>query len=458
MTRVPAGSQKQIDAAAADDASPADSHVGAWAEEIVRTDTAGHAYVRLSRDGRSILLQLSAPGSQPRVLARTDVADLSYTELRGVSEREAARLTRAYAATLRTGRSPAARHLAEAMTGGSPIAAEAAAAETAPVPASVELHRFALCASGHSAVRGVFSPAEIAALDREAERALAAVGEFVKAGRDLAYTFYDRDTYLGTRCLYCWGDACLQLADCDLIHAISDAVIGPHKLFDMSVHAALPAVRFGPERTAAWHRDIDVFADSPINVRYLWFFIYLDDFTAENGAPWIVPGSQRIPIDRIPDERLGADRFLTRTQLLGEAGDVIVINPSALHTVGYNVTERPRRMINVGICHAEVRPLLDHWAIGGPAIHQRATPRLREMLGEQTDWRLDTTWSLLPEGWQTAERGHASGDPATRVFPREQQGFQRSHRMGEDARGGAPQGGASEKEHGTESRATDRRP
>ncbi len=456
MTHVPAGSQKHIDAAATDDASPADSRVGAWAEEIVRTDSAGHAYVRLSRAGRSILLQLSAPGSQPRVLARTDVGDLSYTELRGVSEREAARLTRAYAATLRAGRSPIARRLADAMTGGSPAAAEAAA-----IPSSatgMELHRFALCASGHTAVRGAFSTGELAALDREAERALAAVGEVVRAGRDLAYTFYDRDTYLGTRCLYCWGDACLQLADCDLIHAISDAVIGPHRLFDMSVHAALPAARFGRERTAAWHRDIDVFPDSPTNVRYLWFFIYLDDFTAENGAPWIVPGSQRIPIDRVPDERLGADRFLTRSQLLGQAGDVIVINPSALHTVGYNVTERPRRMINVGVCHAEVRPLLDHWAIAGPAIHRCATPRLRQMLGEHTDWRLDTTWSLLPEGWQTADRGRESGDPATRTFPREQQGFQRSHRMGEDPRGGAPQGGEGREGRETPSRATDRRP
>jgi hypothetical protein len=114
-------------------------------------------------------------------------------------------------------------------------------------------------------------------------------------------------------------------------------------------------------------------------------------------------------------------------------------------------------MINVGVCHAEVRPLLDHWAIAGPAIHQRATRRLRQMLGERTDWRLDTTWSLLPAGWQTADRGHGSADPAARVFPREQQGFQRSHRMGDAPHDEAPQPGVTQDPHSTDSRATDRR-
>jgi hypothetical protein len=422
----PSESPQRVDAEPAAEAVADEVCVDEWAEELVRTDPGGNAYVRLSRGGRSLLLQLSPPGSQPRVFTRTEAGDVSYTELRGIPERQAAELTRAYAARLGAGRTAIGRdlrHLAAASQ-----AAHASAPADAP---GVDLHRFALCASGHTAVRGAFSSDEIAALCAEADRALAAVGEVVRAGRELAYTFYDRETYLGTRCLYCWGDACLQLAERDLIHRISEAVIGPHKLFDMSVHSALPAARFGRERSAAWHRDIDVFADSPTNVRYLWFFIYLDDFTADNGAPWIVPGSQRIPIDRVPDAQLGPDRFLSRTQLLGQAGDMIVINPSALHTVGYNVTDRPRRMINVGVCHTDVRPLLDHWAIAGPAIHRRAGARLRQMLGEHTEWRLDTTWSLLPAGWQTASRhGEPMTDPASRVFPREQQGFQRSHRVG----------------------------
>src|SRR5207248_39099 len=143
-------------------------------------------------------------------------------------------------------------------------------------------------------------------------------------------------------------------------------------LFHMSAHTALPAGQFGSERLEAWHRDIDVFDDSPSNVRYLWFFVYLDDCTAENGAIWILPGSQRIPNDRVPGKEFGLERFPSRVQLVGQAGDLVVINPSALHSVGHNMTERARRMLNVGVCHVEVRPLLDHWAIAGPAIQERA--------------------------------------------------------------------------------------
>jgi len=407
----------------------------AWAEEVIRVDPAGNVYVRLSRNGRSLLLQLSPRGTQPRVLSRTGMGDVSYNEVRGMSEHEAVALARAYAARLGEGRSTIAGDFPHLTAGGAAQSAVLPAAHetrrrTAIDGLDPEVHRFSLVGSGYTAVRGAFSADELAALRAEVETALAAMRTVVQAGRELAYTFYDRDTYLGTRCMYCWGDACLGLLDNQLIERLSDAVIGPHKLFDMTSHSALPATRFPRERTETWHRDIDVFDDSPASVRYLWFFVYLDDFTADNGAPWIVPGSQRIPNDRVPNARGGVDRFPTKVQLLGAAGDVVVINPSALHTVGHNITNRPRRMMNVSVCHTDVRPLLDHWAIAGPAIQPRANERLRRMLGAEPEWSLDGTWSLLPEGWQTAPRdGGRAVDPAARVFPREQQGFQRSHRL-----------------------------
>lgn len=417
--------------AAADDASS-----DVWTEEVVRVDPTGNVYVRLSRKGHSVLLQLSPRDTQPRVLSRTRMGDVSYTEVSGMREQEAVAVARAYAVRLGEGRSPVGRtfpHLTVARASGSsapPAPAEGRALTPDGGAVEPEIHTFSLLGSGYTAVRGAFSSDEVAALCADVERALEAMRPVVKAGRELAYTFYDRDTYLGTRCMYCWGDACLQLLDNDLIQRVCDAVIGPHKLFDMTSHSALPAKQFDRERLEAWHRDIDVFDDSPPHVRYLWFFLYLDDFTADNGATWIVPGSQRIPNDRLPDEALGAERFPTRVQLLGQAGDLVVINPSALHTVGHNTTDRSRRMINISICHADVRPLLDHWAIAGPAIQPRANERLRRMLGAESGWPPDPTWSLLPEGWQTAERSRANApDPASRVFPREQQGFQRSHRI-----------------------------
>ena len=294
-----------------------------------------------------------------------------------------------------------------------------------------DIHQFAVLSSGFTVLRQVLPASEIPAIAAGVERALAAMKSAVDAGRDLAYTFYDKDTYLGTRCIYCWGEACTRLIESEVVRCMADAVIGPHRLFDMSAHRALAAAHLDAARTEEWHRDIDVFDDSPPSVRYLWFFIPLDEFTARNGATWVVPGSQRLPNTAVPPKGANQERFPTRVQLLGSPGDVFVVNPSALHTVGHNASARPRTMINLGVCHATIRPLLDHWAIAGPAIQAGATERLRSMLGAASEAPLDTTWSVLPEGWQTSQRS-SEVDPSLRVFPLEQRGYQRSHRIRDD--------------------------
>jgi len=70
----------------------------------------------------------------------------------------------------------------------------------------------------------------------------------------------------------------------------------------------------------------------------------LDDFTPENGATRIVPGShrwRRLPrpdfFDRHPEERL----------VLGNAGDVVVMNAHMWHGGTANRTAVPRRAMHV---------------------------------------------------------------------------------------------------------------
>ncbi len=287
----------------------------------------------------------------------------------------------------------------------------------------IDTHRFNLLASGFTVLRQVLPQGRVEALAASVDRALEATRVAVAAGRNLPYTFYDEATYLGTRCVYCWGDECVALLDEERLQRVADAVIGPHRLFDMSALRALPSAPYVLTRTQWWHRDIDVMPHSSPDVRYLWCFVLLDDFTAENGATWVVPGSQRIPNEAIPRKK----EFLTSVQLLGVAGDVIVINPSALHTVGHNVTSRSRTMINVSMCHADVPPLMDHWSIAGPTIQARASARTRQMLGAD-DRPPDGTWAVLPEGWVSARRP-VDAPLSERKLPTEQQGYERQHHM-----------------------------
>jgi ectoine hydroxylase-related dioxygenase (phytanoyl-CoA dioxygenase family) len=134
---------------------------------------------------------------------------------------------------------------------------------------------------------------------------------------------------------------------------------------------------------------------------------YVDDLTAENGATLIVPGSHRVqssfepPLDE-PWTPVDLDKFPSRKQLIGKAGDLVVMDARALHTSARNNTARPRRLINLGLVHANSvkRIKTDHWPTAGPKIQATASARLRRLLGG--DHGIGGVYgpkSIVPEGW-----------------------------------------------------------
>lgn len=90
-----------------------------------------------------------------------------------------------------------------------------------------------------------------------------------------------------------------------------------------------------------WHRDLPYqhFVSSrPLAINALFC---LDDFTAENGATWVLPGSHR-------SEELGSDAFLerNRVQIVARAGSFIVLDCMLYHSGGVNHSTLPRRAVN----------------------------------------------------------------------------------------------------------------
>jgi ectoine hydroxylase-related dioxygenase (phytanoyl-CoA dioxygenase family) len=80
----------------------------------------------------------------------------------------------------------------------------------------------------------------------------------------------------------------------------------------------------------------------------------LDDFTAENGATRVVPGSHRSgeqPQDDLPDPGAAHEREIL---LLGRAGDVFVFNGHLWHGGTRNRTDRPRRAMHAYFCRRDV--------------------------------------------------------------------------------------------------------
>ena len=102
----------------------------------------------------------------------------------------------------------------------------------------------------------------------------------------------------------------------------------------------------------------------------------MQDFTVENGATLVVPGSQRIgtPPDPARFER-------EAVPITGAAGTAIVSHGLLWHNTSKNRTAEPRvsMLINYGL--KVIRPMEPKIAEIPPEVAARATPRLRQLLG-----------------------------------------------------------------------------
>jgi ectoine hydroxylase-related dioxygenase (phytanoyl-CoA dioxygenase family) len=113
----------------------------------------------------------------------------------------------------------------------------------------------------------------------------------------------------------------------------------------------------------------------PLVANAMWM---LDDFTPENGATRIVPGSHKLGYGPGTDGKVPPDG----EPVCGPAGTAMVFDGRLWHQTGANVTEDERRF---GILAYYCRPFLrsqENWFVSlKPDVLEAAPPRLRQMLG-----------------------------------------------------------------------------
>ena len=208
--------------------------------------------------------------------------------------------------------------------------------------------------------------------------------------------------YEAARCVYCWGEPAMRLLDHEIIHALAAGLLGAYRLWDLSALAVVPRSTQSPTPPPSFHRDRSIVDTRTAKPPFLWCFLALDDTTVENGATWVVPGTHHIELR----PKVGGEEFRKLIEPMSlracaKAGDLIVLDPTMLHAAGINQTNKPRRLLNVALCLDTVRPLLDTWTIAGPAIHARASGRVRDLM--QGGEGLDQTWDSLPPEWKTGK-------------------------------------------------------
>jgi ectoine hydroxylase-related dioxygenase (phytanoyl-CoA dioxygenase family) len=153
-------------------------------------------------------------------------------------------------------------------------------------------------------------------------------------------------------------------------------VLGPSIKLS-SLHAR--SVEPHSQRGQPLHADMGAVADEcgPWVCNTLWM---LDDFTADNGALRLVPGSHRL--GRLPADCLADPLADHPDQILitGSAGSIVVVNAHTWHAGTANRTGRPRTALHAFYCRRDKPQQQYQKRLLSPRVQQVLSPALRELL------------------------------------------------------------------------------
>ncbi len=161
-----------------------------------------------------------------------------------------------------------------------------------------------------------------------------------------------------------------ELAIDPLLLGVLDRVLGEHQL------SGPVAIDVGPGETAqGLHRDDAVYPvpwpHQQLVVNTMWA---LDDFTPDNGATEIVPGSHRTA----PTERPLDSEVVTATM---PAGSVMFYVGTVWHAGGANRTDERRLGVVLEYCASWLRAQENHVTAVPVDVVRTLPPRLQELLG-----------------------------------------------------------------------------
>jgi len=164
--------------------------------------------------------------------------------------------------------------------------------------------------------------------------------------------------------------------------ALADGVLGPScARYQLNLGQILER---GPGSVHQWlHRDEGVWVDvpKPSPELQLASVIALTDFTRDNGATRVVPGSHRWPDRHLPmDEQITptSDQLAVADM---RAGSAVVYTGGVIHGGGANATDQPRRGVHLSYCLGWLRTEENNYLSIPPAIAAGLPRTAQEVLG-----------------------------------------------------------------------------
>ena len=168
---------------------------------------------------------------------------------------------------------------------------------------------------------------------------------------------------------------CQDLALDPLINQMAESFLGPH-CESYQLHFT-SAIQIGPgESSQILHRDRGVWGGYiPRKIETQFSTVWaINDFTKENGATQVVPGSHKWHKDRepLPEEIAYAEM---------KAGSVFIYTGSVLHGGGTNVTEQPRLGVFLHYAPSWLRQEENQYLSCPPQVAKDFSPELRSLIG-----------------------------------------------------------------------------
>ena len=168
---------------------------------------------------------------------------------------------------------------------------------------------------------------------------------------------------------------CQDLALDPFINQMADNFLGPH-CESYQLHFT-SAIQIGPgESSQILHRDRGVWGGYiPRKIETQFSTVWaINDFTKENGATQVVPGSHKWHKDRqpLPEEIAHAEM---------QAGSVFIYTGSVLHGGGTNNTDEPRLGVFLHYAPSWLRQEENQYLSCPPEVAKDFSPELRSLIG-----------------------------------------------------------------------------
>ena len=191
-------------------------------------------------------------------------------------------------------------------------------------------------------------------------------------------TLFDHDRSQRIWNLLVKGDIFPELIEDPTMLCLVRAVLGQD-----CVLSACTATSVGPHtKGGAWHVDVPLgqlpepLPDFPLTTQNAFM---LDDFTEENGATRLVPGSHKTR--KKPEWQEHGGQQKDEIALTGPAGSLALWLSNTWHRHGPNSTDRPRRAVLAYYCRSWIKPFTDFRTLVPPEQAARYSPQARYLMG-----------------------------------------------------------------------------